>query len=110
MNVEEAITRFKNGCILPMNIFHRTTSIATQFQRNVWEIPEPLGLVRIMSNEEKCKIIVYNKVSYHLNKSDGKPFEFEIHKSTYDELYKIYKGDLKEDEDYLKKWYSYDSN
>jgi hypothetical protein len=110
MDVNEAITRFKNGCVLPLNIFHRKVSIETQFQRNVWEVAEPLGLVRIMSDNSKlptskCKIIAYNRVSYKINKSDGKPFEFEIPKSTYDELFKLYKGDFKEDKAYLKRWY-----
>lgn len=95
MTTEEAIIRFKNGCALPMNKFHREHAYTYQYQRNTWEIIEPLGLIRIHSCGTRSIIVAYNNISYKEKRSDHKPFTSEIPNSVYQELENLYLADLR---------------
>ena len=94
MTTEEAIIRFKNGCALPFSKFTRKHSYLYQNQRNIWEVSEPLGLIRIYSDGNKSHIIAFNNISYREKRSNGKPFKSEIPNSVYKELEYLYKGEF----------------
>jgi len=97
MTVEQAITRFKNACALPENFYQRSIAVAYQFQRNVWEVNDHRGLIRIVGCGNNSKIIVWNVLP--------KPvFEAEITKDIFDELEKLFKGYFEEDTEYLKRY------
>ncbi len=102
MTTEQAIIRFKNGCALPQNAIRRFCAVAYQFQRNTWEVPEPLGLVRIMyDGHNKATIQAWDKVIYSPNTQQ--PFVSGISVETYLELERLYKGAYNEDLNYQQR-------
>ncbi len=91
MTTEQAIIRFKNGCALPDNIMRRHFAVKYQYQQNIWEVPEPLGLVRIINyGGNNCTITAYDKPN---GKSiDKQPFTSDIPIEVYMELENLYKS------------------
>lgn len=99
----EIITAFKNSCVSldPKLFTKRRISVKHQFQRNIWEIDTVYGLVRIMDRISNYYITLFPLLEngFHLKKETV----FEITKNEYDELEKLYFGEIKEDEKYFKR-------
>jgi hypothetical protein len=98
------IIAFKQSCISldPNKIIKRITSVSSQFQRNVWEIDnDSLGLIRIEDIGVECSITLFPFIDniFHLK---GKTI-FKISKEEFEDLKKLYFGDFRENECYLKK-------
>jgi hypothetical protein len=111
MNKQEAIKRFKDACnksdLVKVSsgdvINRRESAVKHQFARDVWDVNDDNGRIRICENP--LMIVVFNTVKYVKKMGyKSEPFKSEISQKEYDELKAIYFGDFKEDKEYLEKW------
>lgn len=111
MNKEEAIKRFKDACsksdLVEVSsgdiINRRESAVKHQLARDVWEVDDDNGRIRICENP--LMIVVFNTVDYVKKMGyKSEPFKSEISQQEYNELKAIYFGDFKEDKEYLEKW------
>lgn len=111
MDKSEAIQRFKDACKVPDLITvssgdvinRRESAVKHQFARDVWEIDDDKGRIRIC--ETPLMIVVFHTVNYAKKMGYKEPFKIEISKDEYEELKSAYFGTFKEDKEYQKKYY-----
>ncbi len=106
-NKEDIIKRFENACDDPSNITIRKFAVGSQFMRNLWEIPDQDGLIRIhfenRQNSNEGTIEVFNTIEYV--KMHGKQYAHQLFLITVDEYYllkKKYFGSFVANKQYLK--------
>ncbi len=103
MEVEYAILRFKDACLMPSNRQARKQAVESQHNRRSFELCDKDGLIRIGFDIESCKIEMWHTVE-SCRDLHYMPYEKVcINEQEYFNLKKCFFGEFKENKSYLKK-------
>lgn len=101
---EEAMQRFKRACASLANHRKREMAVATQYSRNIWELHDSDGLIKI-KNENPPTIAVYRTCGYveANNYTVDNMYTRILTQQEYEELESLFFGHYSADSDYLQK-------
>jgi hypothetical protein len=88
---EELISRFKSACGKIWNISYRKSLVENQINRDVWDILDSQGMIRIFRDHLRN----YGIIGYMKYFSTDGSTRFEISESEYHELRDLFLGDFK---------------
>lgn len=103
MTKEDTIRRFKDACDNPENNADRIVAVNSQSQRNVWELPDEDGLIRIENFDSSPKITVFHAIEYAKENNYGYTFEGELTSEEYNQLVILFFGEYADGGKHFKK-------
>ena len=112
MKKEDAIKRFKDACNNRLNNdpigmdgkSFRQSAVETQFNRNVWQLTDEDGMIRITHHARSTPdITIFHSAEYAKKNNTPATFTSPLLPTEYSELQALFFGNYKPDAEYLKK-------